>query len=163
MDSSSNDPLYYLKVIAENSEWQQKQSQKGIRIAIAVLVITILIGGISSAILSSLFTKKVASSAQSLDWYDVSRSMHQGDFNKALEMADQWLSQNPRDFDALYTKGKIQLILGDRDGAFKSFQAAYDLFPIPKHKEAVDALKPKAAVNAARPTAPSTSPAKPKI
>lgn len=71
----------------------------------------------------------------------MTESRRQCDLQKALKEANELLAKNPRDFDGLYQKGEILLMLDDKDGARKSFQEAADIFPIYKYKSAVDALK----------------------
>lgn len=167
MDSSSNDPLYYLKVIAEYATLRQERIAKarkalpwilaGVAIyVVAMLAIPYYVGQVGRG---ALETKNEP------NWNGVCSARNQGDLSKALEITDQMLAKNPGDFDGHYKKGEILLMLGDKEASLKSFQTAYDIFPITKYRDAVNALKPKPvkAVNGnGTPVAPAGAPAKAK-
>lgn len=159
MDSSSNDPLHYLKVIAERAEAQQIDTRKLTYWTMGAVLMLIVIAAAWSALAYGLaVTGKAKRTA--VDWNSVCASRAKGDLTKALEMADQLLVKNPGDFDGHYKKGEILLMMGDKEAALKSFQTAQDLFPILKYRDAVSALKPKPKTPVANGTgAPTATPA----
>lgn len=75
-----------------------------------------------------------------IEWYDVRQAAQKGDLQAALRLADELLQRIPLDFDGHYTKGEILLMLGERDAALASFKKAAEIFPIPRHTAAVEAL-----------------------
>lgn len=75
------------------------------------------------------------------DWYDVTSAVRKGELEKALSLADGLLQRNPRDFDGLYKRGEILLMVDKRPEALESFKRAAKIFPLPKYTEAVDALE----------------------
>ncbi len=76
-------------------------------------------------------------------WYEVSGAVHRNDFETALTFADALLKEHPFDFDGHYRRGEILLKKGDPAAALESFKRAAEIFPIPKHRQAVEALEGK--------------------
>lgn len=138
MDTDSSSVTESLQKLVRHAEFTTR-SMKWVNIVLAVLLLVLLV---SSGFLVYLKTRPAPTpKTPPLDWYDVTQSRRQGDLPKALKLANELLTKNPRDFDGLYQKGEILLILDDKEGALQSFQAAADIFPIFKYKSAVDALK----------------------
>lgn len=148
MSNLSNDPLDYLKTLAACAEEQREMERKRISHMLKVIPLLVVCG---------VFVYWIGQSKDAVptvpNWSEVESSARNGELARALELADTLLAKNPQYFEGHYKKGEILLMLGDKDGAKKSFQAAYDLFPIPKYKQAVEAFqKPKAI--AAKPGQP---------
>ena len=77
---------------------------------------------------------------ESKDWYDVSAATRRGHLKDALHIADELLLQTPLDFEGHYKKGEILLMMGNKEKAKESFQAAARIYPISKYKTAVDSI-----------------------
>lgn len=103
-------------------------------------MLVIPIGGGISIYWDARFKEIQAPKDVSKDWYDVSAATKKGNLKDALNIADELLNQTPLDFDGHYKKGEILLMMGDRELAKESFQTAASIFPLPKYKEAVDAI-----------------------
>lgn len=79
------------------------------------------------------------------DWYGADYYYKYRDFDATLRYIDRILEKTPRDYEALGRKAEVLLMKGDIDGARKNFQAAKDIFPIPRYQSAVEALTPPAS------------------
>lgn len=135
MNTESSSVTESLQQLVRHAEFNSR-SMKWINILL-VFLLCVVGGGVGY----TQMTLKSLSKKTSFSWYDVDASRSRGDLQKALKQANELLTKNPRDFDGLYQKGEILLMLNDREGALKSFQEASDIFPIYKYKSAVDALK----------------------
>lgn len=138
MDTDSSSVTESLQKLVRHAEFATR-NMKWLNVAMGALLLVLLVSG---GFLAYQNTRPAPSpKAPPLEWYDVTLSRRQGDLPKALKQANELLTKNPRDFDGLYQKGEILLMLDDKEGALQSFQAAADIFPIYKYKSAVDALK----------------------
>lgn len=73
-------------------------------------------------------------------WFDVGLAERNGDYQRALSIATELLERTPSDFEGHYRVGEILLKLGDEERALVSFKKAEEIFPIPRHRNAVEAL-----------------------
>lgn len=149
METSSNDPLDYLKTLAKCAEEQRELAKKKNR----ALWIIIMVVAFSTASMFWRMQKEVP--IQVVSWCEVDSATRKGELEKALTMSDELLAKNPQYFEGHYKKGEIQLMLGDKEGAKKSFQAAYDIFPILKYKQAVEAFQKPKVVKLGQPGQPA--------
>jgi tetratricopeptide (TPR) repeat protein len=139
MSDQSTEILAALKKVADWADFQKKITKWSL-----LAIIPFILLGIGASL---YFEKKIEGISEGdtkkPDWYDVSNASRKGDLKKALTIADELLLRNPQDFEGYYKKGEILLMLDDRAGALESFTRAEAIFPIPKYKLAVEALKTK--------------------
>lgn len=140
MENDNKDLLATLNKIAAWADYQKKMAKWSLIGVIPFLMI--LFGG--AIYLESYFKKSTADISPpggvSHEWYDVSRAERKGDYEKALYIANELLERTPLDFDGHYRVGEILLKLGDKERAIISFKRAEEIFPIPRHRNAIEAL-----------------------
>lgn len=134
---TTNDPEFVdaVKKIAAWADWQRKSTRW---IGAIFAVAAVAVGA------SSYFFKRqvesLATPRETRTWYDATSAARSGNIKRAVEIADELLTANPRDFEGHYRKGEILLMAGERKKALSSFEAAANIFPIEKYTSAVDAV-----------------------
>lgn len=136
MDTENSDLNDSIKKIAEWADLQRKLTKWGY---LAIIPFLLLAVGVSIYFESKI--KNIATESESKkDWYHVISASRKGELSKAIQIADELLILSPNDFEGHYKKGEILLMLGQRQEAKQCFQTAFEIFPIPKYRIAVEAL-----------------------
>lgn len=135
MESLPPDLANYLRRIADSQDYQRKMFKWLLILALPFIALVT----VAHSLLEPLLQRKQKETPP-MDWYAVDSYRREGELAKALAAADQLLIRSPRDFELLYKKGQIQLMLGDKQSARQSFQAAAEIFPVHPYKQAYEAM-----------------------
>jgi len=132
-------PQELLATLKKISEWADLQKKVTKWSLLSLIPLGIIL--IATSLYFDRTIKEISSDeSKPAEWYDVTLAERKGDLGKALSIADELLARTPLDFEGHYRKGELLLELGRRDAALESFKKAKEIFPIPKHNDAVEAL-----------------------
>ena len=143
MDQNNPEVLEYLKRLTEASEQSLRKSDEMLKYTKRALTGSFVVLGfvVLLAIAGTVYDAlKDDDRTETSDWYGADYYFDYRDFEPTLRYLDILIGKNPNDYYAHYRKGEVLLLKGDTAGAEQSFLKARDIFPIPKHEEAVKAI-----------------------
>ena len=139
MADRSDEILIEIQKITDHYAFQKKITKW----SLVVLLIWIIVCFVAVLVIKFKMDDFSGDGKEPYDMYDVTAANRDGDFERALKISNELLIARPLDPDLHYQRGKLLILMGNREDALKSFQKAAEIFPIPRHTDAVKALSPK--------------------